>query len=139
MYFFLQFLGYPGSNPGKKSQFFNTLQHSCHTPQGPFMALLNNPWGSGKQRKVAEIGLKCKINSKNALLLHRKNEKFHFFKNPSFKFKNLLGGVCPHIQLYKKCLRTLPIFFLYLKPLNIQCKGNMGPVLYNRAIFISFR
>ena len=112
--FFLQLYGvpmFPGSNPSKKSQIFNTFQHTCHAPRGAFMASLNNPRGVGERRKATEIGLKCKTNSKNALLLHRKNEKFIFFKTPSFKFKNLLVPYCPHVWLWKTSLRSLLIFF----------------------------
>jgi len=53
--FFFYLMGYPSSNPAKKSQFFNTFQHTCHTPQGAFMAILNNPRGvgsGGKRRKL---------------------------------------------------------------------------------------
>ena len=114
------FMGSQVQIQAKKSNLQHLSTPMPH-PSGGLYGHPEQPQGGGEQRKAAEIGLKCKINSKNALLLHRKNEKFHFFKNPSFKFKNLLGGVCPHIQLYKKCLRTLPNFFLYLKPLNIQC------------------
>ena len=103
---------------GKKLHPFNTFQHTCHTPQGAFMAILNNPRGVGGRRKAAEIGLKCKINSKNALLLHRKNEKFHFFKNPSFKFENLLVADCPHVWVWKTSIRSLLSFFLYWSSLD---------------------
>ena len=69
------------------------------TPES-FYGNSRTPQGGGERRKAAEIGLKCKINSKNALLLHRKNEKFNFFKNPSFKFEKLLVAYCPHVLVW---------------------------------------
>ena len=59
IFFFPLLYGVPkfaGSNPSKKSQIFNTFQHTCHAPQGAFMAILNNPRGvgsGGKRRKLA--------------------------------------------------------------------------------------
>ena len=59
-------------------------------PSGGLYGHPEQPQGGGELRKAAEIGLKCKKKSKNALLLNRKKQKTHFFKNPSFKFKKLL-------------------------------------------------
>ena len=82
-------------------------------PSGGLYGHPEQPQGGGEWRKVAEIGLKCKINSKNALLLHRKNEKFNFFKNPSFKFEKLLVAYCPHVWVWKTSVRSLLNFFPY--------------------------
>ena len=49
--FFFYFVGYPGSNPIKKGQLFNTFQHTCHTPQGLFLTTPNNPRGVGSGGK----------------------------------------------------------------------------------------
>ena len=71
----------------------SNLQHPSTLmppPSGGLYGHPEQPQVGGEQRKVAEIGLKCKKKSKNALLLNRKKQKTHFFKNPSFKFKELL-------------------------------------------------
>ena len=110
-----------GSNPSQNSHFstfFNPLLIALRGPLWPSWTTL----GGGEQRKAAEIGLKCKINSKNALLLHRKNEKFHFFKNPSFKFENLLVAYCPHVWVWKTSLRSLLNLFPYWSSLDEHCE-----------------
>ena len=90
-------------------------------PSGGLYGRPEQPQEGGEWQKVAEIGLKCKINSKNALLLHRKNEKFIFFKNPSFKFENLLVAYCPHVWVWKTSLRSLLNFFPYWSTLDEHC------------------
>ena len=82
-------------------------------PSGGLYGHPEQPYGGGEWRKVAELNLKCKINSKNTLLLHRKNEKFHFFKNPLFKFENVLVADCPHVWVWKTSIRSLLTFFPY--------------------------
>ena len=125
--FFLNFMSSQVRIQAKKSN----IQHlSTHMPppSGGLYGHPEQPQRGGEQRKVAEIGLKCKINSKNALLLHRKNEKFNFFKFPSFKFKNLLVCCCPHVWLQKTCLRTLLNFFAYLSTLYEHCVYSTLPI-----------
>ena len=54
--FFLLSHGVPRFKSWPKLQFYNSLQQTCHQPQGAFMAILNNPRGvgsSGKRRKLA--------------------------------------------------------------------------------------
>ena len=120
-----------GSNPLEVKVFFSSISWGTQVqilakiailqqpatnmppPSGGLYGHPEQPQGGGEQRKAAEIGLKCKINSKNALLLHRKNEKFNFFKNPSFKFEKLLVAYCPHVWVWKTSVRSLLNFFPY--------------------------
>ena len=46
------------------------------------------------------------------ILLNKKIKKVIFFKIPSFKISNTLGGSCPHIWLCNPHTRNWPKFFL---------------------------
>ena len=145
-----------GSNPPLVNVFFSSiswvprfksrqkksfLQHPSTLmphPSGALYSPTEQPQGSGERRKAAELALKCKINSKNALLLHRKNEKFIFFKNPSFKIKMLLVGHYTHEWVWKTYLRMLLTFFDNRKTLDEHCamkaytkNKQTNPIAYN--------
>ena len=61
-------------------------------------------------------------HSKNALLLLWKNLKIDFFKNLSFKFKDLLRHDWPHVWLCHHDFRKILTFFHNSKALGEHCE-----------------
>ena len=83
----------------------------------------------------------------------QENEKFNFFKNLWFKLKNILVRHCPHVYLWKTCLRMLLSFFNYCfalgehgayvhssivgsKPLWHSCGRNLNTASAFRAVWV---
>ena len=99
----------PGSIPGRKWPFFNTLQHPCHLCKGVFMGVIKDPRGMGKCGTLSK--------SKNGLkLFSKKSFKIELFKNASWKFKNISPGVYPH--------QTRALYTLVIPP---NVKGHYPP------------
>ena len=55
------------------------------------------------------------------ILLSKKIKNFVFFKIPSFKIDNILGGSCPHLWVCNPPTRKWPKFFLDERPLYEHC------------------
>ena len=56
------------------------------------------------------------------ILLSKKIKNFVFFKIPSFKIDNILGGSCPHLWVCNPPTRKWPKFFLDERPLYEHCE-----------------
>ena len=78
-------------------------------------------WYSCTRWQVTDsYGTRSKLMLKS-ILLHNKNEKFQFFKNLSFNFKNFLTSYCTHANWPKNQCRTHLTFFHDYKPLGERC------------------
>ena len=72
------------------------------------------------------------------ILLSKKIKYFVFFKIPSFKINNTLGGSCPHLWVCNPPTRKRPKFFLDERPLYEHCEPYFNSAYVVRVpIFLS--
>ena len=106
--FFFHFIASQVQIPAKKANYstpFNTHATTLRTFLEPFWTTL------GGQEPQESFGNRVKQSLK-LILLNKKIKKVIFFKIPSFKISNTLGGSCPHIWLCNPHTRNWPKFFL---------------------------
>ena len=72
------------------------------------------------------------------ILLSKKIKNFVFFKIPSFKIDNILGGSCPHLWVCNPPTRKWPKFFLDERPLYEHCAKSAWVQARPSAFFFSF-
>ena len=106
--FFFHFIASQVQIPAKKANYstpFNTHATTLRTFLEPYWNTL------GGQEPQESFGNRVKQSLK-LILLNKKIKKVIFFKIPSFKISNTLGGSCPHIWLCNPHTRNWPKFFL---------------------------
>ena len=122
MVFFFNFLGTQVQILPKKVNSSTPFNTHATPLRGPLWSSWTTLGGWGAEESGGNW-LKMQINSKNALLLHRKNEKFHFFKKPSFKFENLIAPMCGN---GKQVSGAVNFFFLLKYLWWTLCLGEQG-------------
>ena len=92
-----------GSNPGRKFQFFSTLQHPWHPHfwDSNMPLYMHNFYGQAESG-----GSQLKIDLRT-MLCSKKTFNFESFEFPSWEFKNIFLGVYPH-QTRAPCTICIP-------------------------------